>query len=445
MSWRNNLWKALNQNRSLWGTAAPAAGEQRSHPRSPDALLLQLFGRRDPDTGIEVNETTALQVSAVYACVRVLSETIAALPLSLMERKEGGIREVASDHPLNRLVHSMPNPEQTSLEWREQGMGHASLRGNFYSQIVRDNAMRPMALWPLDPDRIRVFRKDRALKYEFHRPDGGTRIFDAFEVLHIKGRSRDGIIGLSPLEEARGAVGSAIATLLYGNRVFKNDARVYGVLEHPGKLSDKAHTRLKDSWNDSHQGVENAGKLGILEEGMKFTAISIKPQDAQFLEKRKFDVQDIARIFRVPPHLIQDLERATFSNVEQQSIDFVVHTIVPWVKRWEQAMDAKLLTPEEQVRFFFRFKVEGLLRGDIKTRFDAYAIGRMWGWLSANDVRALEDQNPLPAKQGDIYLTPLNMIPAEKATQQDPGDQMRSLLKYAMIDSHRKNGVNNAQ
>ena len=435
-----SLWKFVNTPFSF-SIRSMVPGETRSHPRSPDAFLLRLLGLdRANVAGITVDEKSAMQISAVYGCVTVLSETMASLPLNLFVRGAGDSKEVAIAHPAQDLVHSKPNQEMTSYDWRAMSMGHLALRGNMYSQIVHNRGMQPITLWPLDPDRIETSRRDGNLIYIFHRPNGGRRIFDSFEILHVKGRTKNGINGLSPIDEAREAFASSIATQQYGNRVFRNDARPYGVLEHPGELTDKAHKRIKDSWNADKQGVENAGTMSILEEGMKWKETSVKPEDAQFLQKRKFDVSDIARIFRVPPHLIQDLDRATFANVEQQSIDFVVHTVTSWATRWEQALNCSLLTPmERRAGMFFKFNLNAMLRGDVSTRFEAYTKGRNWGWLSANDVRRLEDMNPLPKGIGDIYLTPLNMIPAQNAGQQTAPNER----KDGRTESRTKGALNN--
>lgn len=433
------IWEALNRNRPLFSTRATL--------KNPSQWMIDAFGGPASASGVRVNDQSVMQVAAVYACVRVLSETIASLPLNLYRREGDRGREIARRHLAQELVHSMPNSEMTSLEWREAIMGHASLRGAGYTQIIHDQAFRPIGLWPLNPDSVRPFRSEGEIKYEVQKGNGNTEVLSSHEVLPIKGRTLDGINPLSPIAEARETFGSAIGTQEYGNRFFANDANPGGILEHPGALSDEAHARLRKSWSDHHAGVKNARKPAILESGMKWSPITIKPEEAQFLEKRKFDVSDIARIFRVPPHLIQDLERATFSNVEQQGIDFVVHTIRPWVVRWEQALDMKLLTSSERRTFFFKFSVDGLLRGDIESRFKAYAIGRNWGWMSANDVLALEDRNPLPDEIGNIYLTPLNMIPAEKAKDQEPKNidtkaaQRAAELSRELSASRSQNGA----
>jgi len=414
-----NLWQRIKQ-----------AFAFRSHPRSPSRWLMELFGGAESAAGIRVNAENALQVSAVYACVRVISETLATLPVGIFEHTADGGNKPAPGHPAWALLKGMPNPEMTPLEFKEMLTAHTALRGNSFAQIIHDGAMRPRQLWPLHPDRVSIRRDGGELFYEYRPTQGATQVFPASEILHLRGLMSDGVWGMNPIAVARETFGAAIATQGYGARFFANDAAPGGVLEHPNSLSDKAHDNLRKSWEDNHKGFLNGRRPAILEEGMKWTTLSIKPEEAQFLETRKFQVQDIARIFRVPPHLIQDLERSTFSNVEQQSIDFVTHTMLGWVSRWEQALSAKLLTEAERERFFFKFNLNALLRGDVAARFTAYAVGRQWGWLSANDVRRLEDLNPLPSEVGDVYLSPLNMIPAEDAgkAQDEGGDDAQRAL-----------------
>lgn len=414
----------------------------RSHPRSPARWMLELFGGAESAAGVRVTADTAMQVGAVYACVRVLSETVGSLPLGIFQRDANGGKTPANKHPAWKLFRMMPNPEMTPLEFIEMMVAHVALRGNAFAQIVFDNAQRPLELWPLHPDRIQIRRlKTGELTYIYQPLQGRKRIFDDFEIVHVRGLLSDGIWGMSPILVAREVFGAAIATQAYGARFFANDATPGGVLEHPGKLDDAAHERLKKSWEDHHQGSHNARRPAILEQGMKFTTMGLKPEEAQFLQTRNFHVKDIARIFRVPPHLIQDLERATFSNVEQQSTDFVVHTIRPWVTRIEQAFNCKLIRDRDRDKFFFKFNVNALLRGDVKTRALLYRTGRQWGFLSANDIRALEDMNPLPPEVGDVYLSPLNMIPAEQSSdvlddgdggEPDDGDtdNRRQMIRY---------------
>lgn len=373
------------------------------------------------NAGVNVNEYNAMQVSAVYACVRVLSETIASLPLPLYRRLERG-KEKATYHPLYFLLHDMPNPDMTSFTFRETLMSHLLLWGNAYAQVIRNGKGNISELWPLLPDRMSVERDliSGQLVYKYSK-DGQQILLKQEEVLHIPGLGFDGIKGYSPIHMAREAIGLALATEEFGSRFFANGARPGGVLEHPGVVKDPE--KLRKSWEEVYKGVKNSHKIAVLEEGMKYHEIGIPPEDAQFLETRKFQLNEICRIFRVPPHLVGDLERATFSNIEHQSIEFVVHTVRPWLVRWEQAITKCLLREGERKIYFPKFTVDGLLRGDFKARMEGYAIGRQNGWLSANDIRELEDMNPIPEEQGgDIYLVNGNMIPAKSAGEKKGGE-----------------------
>lgn len=360
-------------------------------------------------TGFVVTEETALTYSAVLAAVRVLSETISSLPLFTYRRLGERRREPALDHPLFSILHDLPNDEHTSLEVRETLMANVLLWGNAFAEIRRDGAGQVRELWPLESKHAEVKRVNGRLVYVYTKPGEQARALNREQVLHIRGLSINGATGLSPIAAAREAIGLGLATEGYGARFFSNDASPGGVLEHPSQLSDGAHKHLRESIEDRHGGLAGAHKLMILEEGMKFARVGIPPDDAQFLDTRKFQVAEIARIFRIPPHLLGDLERATFSNVEQQALEFVVHTVRPWLVRFEQAIKRDLIRPEDRETIFAEHKVDGLLRGDVDTRYKAYSTGRQWGWLSANDIRALENMNPIP--KGDSYLIPMNMIP----------------------------------
>jgi HK97 family phage portal protein len=365
-------------------------------------------------TGMEVTPDTARRCAAVLACVRVLAETIAHLPFVLY-RREGAGRVRESDHPLFGLLHDAPNRWQTSFEFREMMMGHVLLRGNAYAQKIIDNRGRVVELVPLNPVKVTPrMTASGEVYYEFRQGHGATILIPADQMFHLKGYASDGLVGVSPIAEARETIGLAMAAEEFGARTFQNDAQPGGVLEHPGKLGDEALENLRHSIQRQHGGVHNARKYMILEEGMKWTRIGMSPDDTQYIETRKFQLEEIARIFRVPPHLIGHLERATFSNIEHQGLEFVTHTILPWLKRWEQAISQRLMTPQERKTYYSEFLVEGLLRGDITVRYQAYAVGRQWGWLSADDVRRLENMDTLPEGQGEKYLLPLNMIDASK-------------------------------
>ena len=364
-----------------------------------------LFG--STTSGKTVNGRTALQTTAVYACVRILAETIASLPFHTYRYTLTG-KEKAIDHPIYYLLHSEPNSEMTSFVFRETLMGHLLLWGNAYAQIIRDGRGRVVGLYPLLPNKMLVNRNDQGILYYQYEKDGQTFLLRNYEVLHIPGLGFDGLIGYSPIAMAKNAIGMALATEEYGAKFFANGASPGGVLEHPGVVKDPA--RIRESWNSVYQGSSNAHRVAVLEEGMKFQSIGIPPEQAQFLETRKFQINEIARIFRIPPHMIGDLEKSSFSNIEQQSLEFVMYTLDPWVVRWEQAIQRALFSETEKRQYFAKFNVDGLLRGDYQSRMNGYAVGRQNGWLSSNDIRELENLNRIPAELGgDLYLINGNM------------------------------------
>ncbi len=359
-------------------------------------------------SGKTVNERTAMTTSAVYACVRVLSETIASLPLHVYRRVNGG-KEKAVDHNLYHLLHDEPNPEMTSFVFRETLMGHLLLWGNAYAQIIRDGRGRVIGLYPLLPDRMEVGRTEKGELYYRYQKEGQLYLLHREEVLHIPGLSFDGLVGYSPIAMAKNAIGMALATEEYGSKLFANDARPSVVLEHPGVLKDPA--KIRESWNKIYRGSENAHKVAVLEEGMSVKTLSMPPEQAQFLETRKFQIEEICRIFRVPPHLIASLDRATFSNIESQSISFVVHTIRPWLVRLEMAFNKSLFVQREKGEYFVSFVVDGLLRGDFASRMKGYSIGIQNGFLSPNCVRSLENLNPIPDEEGgSTFMVNGNML-----------------------------------
>ena len=369
-------------------------------------------------SGKTVTERSAMQITAVYSCVRILAEAIAGLPLHLYTYKEDGGKEKAIGHPLYLLLHDEPNPEMSSFVFRETLMTHLLLWGNAYAQIIRNGKGEVVALYPLMPNRMTVDRDSSGqlfYSYQMNNSDAptmkaGTVILKPSDVLHIPGLGFDGLVGYSPIAMAKNAIGLAIATEEYGAKFFANGATPGGLLEYPGTVKDP--DRVRESWNKGFSGSQNAGKVAILEEGMKYTPISIAPEQAQFLETRKFQINEIARIFRVPPHMVGDLEKSSFSNIEQQSLEFVKYTLDPWVVRWEQSLSRALFTPEEKKQYFFKFNVEGLLRGDYQSRMNGYATARQNGWMSANDIRELENLDRIPAEEGgDLYLINGNMLP----------------------------------
>lgn len=367
-----------------------------------DEILRGLW--RPTKAGVAVTPDMALQVSTVYACVRVLAEDIAALPLILYRRLPGGGKERAVDHPLYNVVRFRWSRLHTAYEAKEFLQGCLGLRGNAYALIVRSAVRREVReIIPIRPDRVTVqVDDDLTVRY---RISGADREFTAREILHLRGLSTDGFRGLSPITVAREAIGLAIATQSHGAALFRNGARPGGVLEHPGKLSKEAAERLKASVEEAISG-DNLHRVLLLEEGLKWHQVGLSSEDAQFLETRKFQRQEIAAFYRMPLHKIGDLERSTFSNIEHQSLEYVTGTLLSWLVRWEQRCNESLLTDEEREDYFFEFLVDGLLRGDTKTRYEAYRMAILDGWMSRNEVRERENLNPVPGL--DEFYQPLN-------------------------------------
>ena len=409
-------------------------GQARDKPvdKAADAGYSFLFGRTT--SGKPVNERTAMQTTAVYACVRILAEAVASLPLHVYEYQDDGGKKLVHDHPLYYLLHDEPNPEMTSFVFRETLMSHLLIWGNAYAQIIRDGAGRVLGLYPLLPDKMDVQRDDRGnIYYVYSRNSDENPMFKEYgdirlkaeDVLHIPGLGFDGLIGYSPIAMAKNAVGMTLACEEYGASFFANGANPGGVLEHPGVLKDPS--KVRESWNSVYRGVNNAHKIAVLEEGMKYQQIGIPPEEAQFLETRKFQINEIARLYRIPPHMVGDLDKSSFSNIEQQSLEFVKYTLDPWVIRWEQSLQRSLLLPGEKGKYFIKLNVDGLLRGDYQSRMNGDAVGRQNGWFSANDMREMENMNPIPDEQGgNLYLINGAMTKLEDAgafAKTDTGQQ----------------------
>jgi HK97 family phage portal protein len=377
-------------------------------------------------TGIRVSPESALRIAAVFACLRVVSETVASLPLIIYRRLPNGGKERAVDHPLYRLLHDAPNQWQTAYEFLEMMQGHLELRGNAYALIVSGNGRAIDALLPVHPDRVVVkrMRDTGRLRYEVRNYyNGSVEFYAQEEMLHLRGLSSDGLVGMSTISVMAESIGAGLAAQEYSARFFENDSTPSGVLSHAKTLSDAAYNRLKNSWREQQAGI-NQHSLKILEEDMKYENIGFTNTDSQLLEARQFSRSDIASGFRVPLHKIGDLTRATFSNIEQQNIEFATDCIRPRLVRLERRINMTLIDPLEYgngEEYFSEFLMEALLRGDLKSRYSAYAIGRNWGWLSANDVRSAESMNPIEG--GDIYLQPLNTAQSGEADNPDETDE----------------------
>lgn len=387
--------------------------------------------------GKVVNEKTAMQTTAVYAAVRILAESIASLPLHVYRKSADGNHVKAEDSPLFYLLHDKPNPEMTSFIFRETLMTHILLWGNAYGQILRNGRGEVAAIYPLLPGKMTVERDEKGqLYYRYLRNDqepptmdGNTVILMPEDALHIPGLGFDGLVGYSPISMTKNAIGLSLAAEEYGSKFFANGAAPAGVLEHPGVIKDVS--KLRESWNSTFGGTANAGKVAILEEGLHFNPISMSPQDSQLLETRQYQLTEIARIFRIPPHMLADLSKATFSNIEHESLEYVKYTLTPWICRWEACLTDALLSREEQKRYEIRFNVDGLLRGDYKSRMEGYAVGINNGFLCPNDVRRLENLDLIPdEKGGNNFLIQGAMIKLEDAgiyaNKNETGTQERS-------------------
>lgn len=392
-------------------------GNPRDAPELPDIRdnvrdsgTLFVFGTAA--SGEKVDERTAMQIATVYACVRLLAESVASLPLHLYRATDDDNgKEKAKDHPLYKILYRQSNPEMTSFSFRETMMTHLLLWGNAYAQIVRDGKNGILGLYPLLPENVEVDRDESGkLYYIYHaytdEVPGDTNqdiYFRREEILHIPGLGFNGLVGFSPIAMMKNALGSTMAVERYGSAFFKNGAQPSGVLEHPGVL--KNPEKIRENWSKVYGGANNAHKVALLEEGMSYKPISLPPEDSQFLSTREFDVEEICRIFRVPPHLVQDLKRSTFNNIEHQGIAYVQYTLMPWLERFEQAIIKDVLIEDEQDEYFPKFNVDGLLRGDYESRMRGYSIGFANGFLSPNDIRRLENMDPIPDELGgNVYV-----------------------------------------
>lgn len=381
----------------------------------PSDWMWEAFGGIKAGSGVNVTPQSALRFSAVWACVRVISETIATLPVHVYERSDAG-RDRRDDLPEARVLFR-PSRIMTSVVLRESLTAHVLLWGNCYAAILRNGAGDPVELIPVEPPYVRVRRQPNGeLAYDIRMTDRMVTLNQA-DVIHVPGLGFDGIQGLSPVRFAAQSIGLAIAAEEYGGTFFGNASTPSGFISVPGALTQDQAKVLREQWQSVYGGTQNAHRTAVIPQGGKFEKITIPNNEAQFIESRKFQVTEIARWFRVPPHMIADLDRATFSNIEHQSLEFVQHTLRPWLVRWEQELNRKLFPDDQDTGqpspYYVEFNVDGLLRGDVKARADYYVKGRQWGWLSANDVRRMENMPPI--QDGDLYVSPLNMQTASQA------------------------------
>lgn len=387
--------------------------------KDPAEWFVNALGGRKTASGMRVNSRTAMNLAPYYAGLRAISEDVAKLPFKVFEQLQPRGKKSIPGHRVHHLLQVEPNPDMGSMAFRET-MTHWALGwGGGIAEIQRDGSGMAEALWPIHPSRVKLDRdSNRQLIYVVRTDDVSKDAkqrehfvaIPSRDVLHIHGLSSDGIDGYSILAMASETLGLGLAAQTFGAAFFGNGAAIGGVLEHPKTLSDAAHKRLRESWGADYEGPENVAKTLIAEEGMKYSKRSIPPEEAQFLETRQFTVEDIARWFRIPPHKLQHLLRSTFSNIEQQSIEYVTDTLMPWLIRWEQEIKRKLFVVGEE-SLLAEHVVQALLRGDQKTRGEFYTKQLQTGALSPNDIRELENRNPIEG--GDTYYIPMNLAPVD--------------------------------
>jgi len=371
---------------------------------NPAQWFVEFMGGGKTKAGVAITEKSAMNISAVFACVRVLAETVASLPLPVYRRLPGGGSAVAYDYPLYSVLHDKPNSLMTSFQFREVIMVHILLWGNIY--ILMNHTGYNLELIPLFPWEMQIRSAGGKLKYIYKNEE-----IPSDYLIHIPGLSFDGLVGRSVISFARESLGLSVAAEEYGERFFSGDAAPSGVLTYPKRFGDdNVVKRLTASWKESHGGLNNKHKIAVLEEGMEYKQIGLSPEDSQFLGTRLFQIQEIARWFNMPLHKIQELTHATFSNIEHMSLEYIQHTVRPWLVRLEQALNWSLFSEKTRREYFAEFNVDGLLRGDVKSRYDAYAVLLDRGVLNANEVRKRENFNPQPGSQGDKYYIAMNMM-----------------------------------
>jgi len=399
-------------------------------------------------SGVQVSPELAQQLTVIFACNKVIAETVGQLPLHLYKSRQDGGRDLAFKHPMYNLLHLRPNRWQTAIEFREMMQGHATMRGNAYAEIFFKSGY-VSELIPLHPDRVKPeLVNERTLRYAYDDPFlGHKRFINAGAMFHLKGMGSNGYTGMNPIEMEMDAVGNGLALQNFAGRFFKNNAQPGGWLEYEGAFEDlEAKRKFRNDWEAMHGGA-NQHRVGVLENGMKYHEIGLTNKDSQFIESRKYSDEDLCRIFRVPPHKVGILDKATFSNIEQQSLEFVTDTMMPWLVRWEQAIARDMLLEDEGI--FAKFQVLGLLRGDSQARSAFYKEGVVNGWFTRNEVRAWEDLNPLPGLDkplqqmnmtadttegegaGEEKVDPLENQEGEAATLPNEDGRMRAVMMNA--------------
>ncbi len=381
--------------------------EKRASLANPDEFLIRAFGGAKSNSGVSVTPDSALSNTAVLAAVERLSRAVSTLPLMIYRRLPAGGRERDTSHKLWPLLHDAPNEEHTAQEFRQFQMVSLLLRGNSFSYIDRARSGDVKAMWPLRTDQISTERISGNVVYTWRPSTAKEKSFPRTQIHHLRGLSKNGLTGLSPIQLAQESVGLGLAAEEFGARFFSGGANAGSVLMHPKELSEPARKRLKDSFDQAGEGLSKSHKSILLEEGLEWKKMSVDPRDAQFIELRKFQIRDGARMFGVQPHLIGDLDDATFTNIESQGIEFVVYTLAYWLTMFEQAIHRDLFTEADRKTHFVEFLVEGLLRGDVAARGEFYAKLFQMGAMNRNEIRARENLNPVPG--GDRFFVPLNL------------------------------------
>jgi HK97 family phage portal protein len=356
------------------------------------------------NSGIGVSEKTSIALTAVWSAIRLLSETIASLPLNVYRMDKDGSKFIDYDNPLNKLISIAPSPNYTSYNFIETMMTHLLLYGNAYAVIIRNGGARPIELKICDPESVEPIKsQDDGLVY--YKTKSG--MYSSKEILHIVGFSYDGIKGKSPIQACQQALSIGMASQQFGSNFFGRGANLAGVLEHPARLSDDAANRLRESFAQRFSGINNSHKTAVLEEGVKFKPIGLPLADLQYIETRRFSTEEVARLYRVPLHLLQDLSKSSFNNIEQQSLEFAKYSLMPYLRNWESELYRKLLADREQSTHFFKFNTKELLRSDANSRADYYRKMFEIGALSPNEIRNLEDMNKI--QNGNDHYVPLNL------------------------------------
>lgn len=394
------------------------AQEQRSATSSlenPSQWFLDWASGGYASSGVAVNDESALTFAAIYICNLILSQSIAQLPIGLFRTTPDGDTVPATNRPENRLVGVNPSGDSllyTSYTFRSTLQFHLGMRGNGYARIRRDGRGGARELRILMPNSVRPFMYEDRLFYDVTLPNGQRETLLPEDILHLASMSSDGINGRSPIAVMKDTIGIGLGNRDYISKIQKRGGRIDGYLMHPQKLNPEQVTGLRDNF----KGAMQRGDIPLLENGVDYKSVSLNPTDAEFINTHKVTSRDIYGAYRIPPHMAGDLERATFSNIEHQSLEFVKNSLLPWMKNWEAELNRKLLPYDLQENHFFRFNVDGLLRGDIKARMEAYTKAIQWGILNRDEVRELENRNRIPEGLGQIFLTPLNMTALTEET-----------------------------